>query len=187
MAMAVMTDSRADAVLDARPVTAALLGETAFQRLYADAARPLWSFLYRTLGDATEAEDLVQESFLKVLRAPVGGLDGGAQRAYLFRVASNLAVDRFRARRRRRDAEATLERDLPHSVPAPSPDLDVSRGFAQLTPQERALLWMAYVEGSAHAEIAGSLKVKPASVPVLLFRARRRLRECLARAAGVGR
>jgi RNA polymerase sigma-70 factor (ECF subfamily) len=181
--MAVMTDSRADATADVAHASPALLDEAAFERLYADAARPLWSYLYRVLGDATEAEDLMQEAFLKVLRAPVGTLAFDAQRGYLFRIASNLAVDRFRARRRRGTAEAQLERDLPRTTAIGAADLDVTRGFGQLTPRERALLWMAYVEGSAHEEIAESLRVKPGSVRVLLFRARRRMRELLARAA----
>jgi RNA polymerase sigma-70 factor, ECF subfamily len=181
--MAVMTDSRAGAAIDVARAGAVLLDEAAFERLYADAARPLWSYLYRVLGDASEAEDLVQEAFLKVLRAPVGALAADAQRAYLFRTASNLAVDRFRARRRQDAAEAQLERDLPRATGGSPADLDVTRGFGRLTPRERALLWMAYVEGSAHDEIAESLKVKPGSVRVLLFRARRRMRDLLGRAS----
>jgi DNA-directed RNA polymerase specialized sigma24 family protein len=48
-----------------------------------------------------------------------------------------------------------------------------------LTPRERALLWLAYVEGERHEEIAASLGLGRLSVKVLLFRAKRRLRELL--------
>ena len=52
---------------------------------------------------------------------------------------------------------------------------DLSRAMRRLRPRERALLWLAYAEGSSHREIARMLGVKAASVKVLMFRARRRL------------
>ena len=55
----------------------------------------------------------------------------------------------------------------------------MARTFRELKPQERMLLWLAHVEGDAHAKIAGTLGLKPASVPVLLHRARRRLADLL--------
>jgi RNA polymerase sigma-70 factor (ECF subfamily) len=183
--MEVMAESRADRI--ERVAEASLLDETGFQRLYADAARDLWGYLFRVIGQAAEAEDLMQDAFVRVLRAPVGGLDLDGQRAYLFRVASHLAVDRFRRERKRGEIEQALGRERPPATSGSAPDLDLARRFAELKPQERALLWMAYVEGSAHEEIAESLKLKPASVRVLLFRARTRLRALLARSAGAGR
>jgi RNA polymerase sigma-70 factor (ECF subfamily) len=62
---------------------------------------------------------------------------------------------------------------------------DMSRAFSELKPQERALLWLAHVEESDHAEIGEALGVKAASVRVLLFRARKRLAELLTR-RGIG-
>ena len=47
--------------------------------------------------------------------------------------------------------------------------------MARLKPRERALLWLAYAQGSSHKEIAESLGLRAASVKLLLFRARRRL------------
>jgi RNA polymerase sigma-70 factor (ECF subfamily) len=55
----------------------------------------------------------------------------------------------------------------------------MARVFGELKPQERALLWLAHVEGSSHEEIAEALNVKTASVKVMLFRARKRLGELL--------
>ena len=52
---------------------------------------------------------------------------------------------------------------------------DVGRALQSLKPRERAMLWLAYAEGSSHQEIATALGVKTASVKLLLFRARRRL------------
>jgi RNA polymerase sigma-70 factor (ECF subfamily) len=52
---------------------------------------------------------------------------------------------------------------------------DVRRALATLKPRERALLWLAYAHGASHREIADVLGVKPASIKLLLFRARKKL------------
>jgi RNA polymerase sigma-70 factor (ECF subfamily) len=76
-------------------------------------------------------------------------------------------------------------RDARHSTPPPmesdsaTRDLDVARIFSELKPRERALLWLAYVEGGSHEDIAASLRVGRNSVKVLLSRARARLRDLL--------
>lgn len=162
------------------------LDEASFTRLHAELARPLWSYLYRVLGDAARAEDLVQDTFLRLLRARIGGLDDDERRAYAFRVAGNLAMDLFRKGKRDDALHAAVERDAPRDRPPAARDLDVARSFGQLEPRERAMLWLAYVEGSAHDEIAKSLGLRSGSIRVLLFRARRKLRDLLARADGGG-
>jgi RNA polymerase sigma-70 factor (ECF subfamily) len=65
-------------------------------------------------------------------------------------------------------------------------DDDVARIFADLKARERALLWLAYVQGESHAEIAAALGVGTRSVKVMLFRAKRRLRDLL-KARGLSR
>jgi RNA polymerase sigma factor (sigma-70 family) len=99
------------------------------------------------------------------------------RRRYLFRIASHLVVDRWRLEQSERHAA----RDDVAADPAPEPagHEEVARTFASLTPRERALLWLAYVEGHNHADIARSLGVGRQSVKVLLFRARARLRDLL--------
>ena len=52
---------------------------------------------------------------------------------------------------------------------------DVGRALEQLKPRERAMLWLAYVEGSSHKEIAEVVGLRAASIRLLLFRARRKL------------
>jgi RNA polymerase sigma-70 factor (ECF subfamily) len=184
--MTTMTSARTAGDVIAETADLALVDEASFERLYAQAARPLWSYLYRVLGDAAQAEDLMQDAFLRLLRAPVGKLEADALRAYLFRIAGNLAVDAFRAGKRHGQAHDAIEREQPQSTPPVEKDLDTARSFAALDPRERAMLWMAYVEGSPHEEIARSLKVKPASVKVLLFRARKRLAGLVTRRGSQG-
>src|SRR5262245_62244108 len=160
----------------------ALMDEAGFQAFYRRHGRALWSYLCRMVGNQAHADDLVQEAFCKFLVAPVGALDEAAQRAYLFRIATNLVIDQWRKRTREQQA---LDQFAPSFTPAPPASaaagpalegqglsIDMARTFSELKPRERALLWLAYVEGSEHDEIASSLGLKPKSIRVLLFRAR---------------
>lgn len=156
------------------------MDEIRFEAFYKRTAGGVWSYLYRLTGDSAAADDLVQKTFIRFLRAnPVVASDDH-QRRYIYKTATNLALDHFREtkRERNRDASAPVAQprgernELRH---------DMMRVFAELKPQERALLWLAHVEESSHEEIAGALGVKSGSVRVLLFRARKRLGELLSK------
>src|SRR5207244_1932941 len=150
---------------------------------YQRTRRALWAYVYRSSGNAADADDIVSEAFCRLLQAVDLDLGDEALRAYLFRVAGNLLTDRWRRSVRQRT-------ELPAPEPQQSSPADfgdaVTRTFARLKPRERALLWLAYVEEQNHEEIAGSLGLKRGSVKVLLSRARARLRDLL-RAAGLTR
>jgi RNA polymerase sigma-70 factor (ECF subfamily) len=164
------------------------LDDAAFRAFYHRHARAVWSYLYRVLGNAAQADDVTQETFCRFLTAPVGGLEESEQRAYVFRIAGNLAIDHWRRHRREQTAMERVDRpEIAAAGAQPTPmDMDLSRTFGELKPQERALLWLAYVEESGHDEIAASLGLAPKSIRVLLFRARRRLASLL-RQRGLGR
>ena len=92
-------------ILDARTVStreagtgarAELLNESEFQDLYRLQARPLWAYLYRLTGNTADADDLLQEAFCRLLATPLATRDEGQLRAYLYRVASNAAIDLWR-------------------------------------------------------------------------------------------
>jgi RNA polymerase sigma-70 factor (ECF subfamily) len=157
---------------------AELLTESEFQDLYRLHARPLWAYLYRLTGNTADADDLLQEAFCRMLAAPLATRDDGELRAYLFRVASNAATDLWRRGGRGKRREEPLSEEAAgaarHGEDA-ALKRDMARTFRDLKPQERMLLWLAHVEGSEHREIAAALGLKAASVPVLLFRARRKL------------
>ena len=151
------------------------LDEAAFNAFYGRHARALWAYVYRVTGNGADADDIVQESFLRLLRGGPETNDDEQQRRYLYRIASNLMIDRWRGRQRDEREEITQSIADPHG---PRDD-DVARTFAALNARERALLWLAYVEGESHAEIAAALGVGARSVKVMLFRAKRRLRDLL--------
>jgi RNA polymerase sigma-70 factor (ECF subfamily) len=161
------------------------MDEARFEAFYRKTAGPLWSYIYRLTGDSAVSDDLLQKAFFRFLRINPDLEGEDHMRAYIFRTATNLALDHFRELKRSRERNAEYPvtasttdrgRDLRH---------DMMRIFGELKPRERALLWLAHVEESNHEEISEALGLKPKSVRVLLFRARRRLAELLQR-NGIG-
>ena len=158
-----------------------MLSEHALGEFYQRHARSVWTYVYRVTNNAADADDIVQEAFLRLFQSDSLPADEVGLRRYLFRIAGNLIADRWRQRKRD-------ERHVPEPGRSDSGerrDLDVVRVFSGLKSRERALLWLAYVEGENHQGIADSLRVGRASVKVLLSRARGRLRDLL-RARGIG-
>jgi RNA polymerase sigma-70 factor (ECF subfamily) len=156
------------------------LNEPAFMALYARTAGPLKGYLRRLTGNAAVAEDLLQDAFVRFLAAGRVPDDDEHRKNYLFRIATNLARDHFRREQR---AAAT-----PADTPASAPDAggDVWQLLGRVSPRDRELLVLAYVEGMTHQEIARVTGLVRASVKPLLYRARRRFAAALA-AAGLAR
>jgi RNA polymerase sigma-70 factor (ECF subfamily) len=154
--------------------------EAAFVSLY-DATRPaLRAYVAKCVGDASIASDITQEAYVRLLQARVRITDARELKAYLYRIATNLVHDHWRRRARETRHAAT---PTPAAAGAhPDTALDVRAAFDRLSPNERNLLWLAYVEGYDHQEIARISSVKPMSVRVLLFRARQKLLGLLGRA-----
>jgi RNA polymerase sigma-70 factor, ECF subfamily len=169
-------------VMEKAAATPEGLSREAFDAFYARTSGALRSYIRRVSGSATLADDILQESYIRLLGAPP--LEEAQRKSYLFRTATNLITDHRRAQsRRQRWWQLTAPR--PEAVEAaPDVNSDVERLFAQLLSQERALLWLAYVEGASHREIGEVLRLKEASVKVLLFRARRKM-EALLREHGI--
>lgn len=156
------------------------MDEMRFEAFYRRTAGRLWSYLYRLTGDAAAADDLLQKTFFRFLRAnPLLATDEHMQR-WIFRTATNLAFDHFREVKKERKLAAREEQSVLDSPEAR--DVlrhDMMRTFAELKPRERALLWLAHVEQEDHEDIGEALGVKPGSVKVLLFRARKSLGDLL--------
>ena len=157
------------------------MDEDSFRLLYDRTARPLWSYLSRLTGDPRAADDLLQETFYRFLRADPALVDEAHRKNYLFRIATNLANDARRSPRLD-VAEATDRGAGPGSnlvAERAARRVDVARAMDKLRPRDRAMVWLAYVNGSSHQEIAETLGLKTASIKMLLFRARRRLASLL--------
>ena len=156
------------------------MDEDAFRAFYDRTSRGIWAYLTRMTGDRQLAEDLLQETYYRFLRAAATYENENHRRNSLYLIATNLVRDSIR---RRRDVvpleehvhidERTAERTESRT--------DLARAMQQLKPEQRALLSLAYGQGASHNEIADALGLKPASIKSLLFRARRRLAQLLNR------
>src|SRR4051794_9931859 len=154
--------------------------EATFTAFYNQTAKALWAFVYRTVGNAADTDDLVSEAFCRLLlQASNRQLPEDAWRRYAFRIAGNLVIDRWRLRQR--EEEHTDTEPVAIS-PNRANTTDVVAGFERLSEHDRVLLWLAYVEGHTHKEIAQAVGVRKGSVKMLLSRARDRLRRLLATA-----
>ena len=150
-------------------------GEEGFRRLYEATSRPLWGYLQHASGRPDVADDLLQETYCKFLLRKVPAMDEAESRSYLFRIATNLLHNRARSRddaAREEPAESGAQTDE-------ETRLDVRAAMRHLKPRERELLWLAYVEGMSHAEIAATTGLGAMSIRILLYRARQKASEFL--------
>jgi RNA polymerase sigma-70 factor, ECF subfamily len=153
------------------------MDESAFSAFYGQTAKPLLGYLMRACGERDLAEDLWQESYCRFLTSDAPEMDDRQARSYLFQVATNLLRDRWRRPREEAPAEGVVEA-ASHEPPLDR-RLGMRQAFQRLKPRERQLLWLAYVEGSNHKEIAECTGLQAGSIRLLLFRARRKLAELI--------
>ena len=152
------------------------MDESAFCSFYGQTAGPLLGYLIRACGERDLAEDLWQESYCRFLTTEAPEMDERQARSYLFQIATNLMRDR---RRRPREAPAESFPEAASQEPPLDRKLGMRQAFQRLKPRERQLLWLAYVEGSNHKEIAACTGLQAGSIRLLLFRARRKLAELI--------
>jgi len=146
--------------------------ETAFNALYGALADPLWKYVARASRRHDIADDVLQESFFRLIKSKHADLSAAEARLYLFRIATNLLNDRWR---RGYDA---IGPEITEAVSESNPDatIDATRMLQGLKPRASQLLWLAFVEGMSHKEIAKVTGLNTMSVRVLLARAKRQAR-----------
>ena len=157
------------------------LGE--FTRAYDEHHLAMFRFAYRLTGSAADAEDIVQECFVGLLRADCG-YDAARTplRTYLLGAVRNQAAKRFR---RREDAAAEV--DVPPDLRSPESEAvraemgnSVARAVLGLPDSQREVLILAHYEEMPLAEIAAVVGIEVGAVKSRLQRARGALREMLA-------
>jgi RNA polymerase sigma-70 factor (ECF subfamily) len=149
---------------------ATAMKEQEFRSLYDATARPIRAYLMGVTGRRDVADDLLQETYCRFLVREPPPMSVDDTRRYLFRIATNLLRDRWR----RGDDESWQEVPEHGFFIDMDAQIDVRAAMGALKPRERELLWLAYVEGMGHAEIAAATGLRALSVRMLLFRARRR-------------
>jgi RNA polymerase sigma-70 factor (ECF subfamily) len=166
--------------------------EGAFDALMTRKTPPLMQLAYRMLGDREEARDVVQVTFLRVWSHRSRYDRRWSPNTWLYRIATNLAIDQLRARRSRQRASEPMRFHLRRVADARGRgDLGRLGGkevkgileelAGELSERQRAVFLLREVEGLASPEVAQILGCKSSTVRNHLFAARRILRHELAR------
>ncbi|MDR3719860.1 MAG: RNA polymerase sigma factor [Bryobacteraceae bacterium] len=162
-----------------------VMDEEAFRGFYERNARGLWAYLARVTGDREQADDLLQETFYRFLRAASTYESESHRRNSLYRIATNLAHDARRRSQTRAPVISTGDEieniSTVDQAGATERSADLRRALSSLKPRERAMLWLAYAEGASHDEIASALGVRASSLKAMLFRARHKMAALLGR------
>jgi RNA polymerase sigma-70 factor (ECF subfamily) len=155
------------------------------EQLYIEHAAALYRYALRLCGDAEVASDIVQETFMRLLRHPPHDV---SPRAWLFQVATNLAREWGRTGARRERLLRIVPADALHSDAPRNPEADVlareehvtvQAALATLSDRDRTILLMRE-EGFTHAEIAAAVGTTTKSVGTLAARALTKLAAMLA-------
>jgi len=184
---------------DAIAVERTLAGDRdAFRALVERHSRNVYRLAYRMTGNQQDAEEVVQEAFLRAYQK----LSQFAARSnfgtWVYRIAANYAIDRMRQKKSEdanraqpaRAGEDGLEMDLMSAVPdaAPSPErlaqsgqlaVQMRRALSELTPAERTAFVMRHWGGSGIEEIAEALKSSSSAAKNTVFRSVQKLRKAL--------
>lgn len=146
------------------------------EALFAAHNRGLFRYFLRVAGQADAARDLTQDVFLRVSRTAVPAVGDGELKAWLFRIARNLAIDFHRRRVRDRAALA------PDTARPASQDVDaaVTQALNELDALDRDVFLMREVAGLSYAEIAAACDLTQDAVRSRIHRARLDLRARLA-------
>ncbi len=153
--------------------------DAAFDQLFKQWAGPLVRYLERMLGDHAGAEELVQETFLRVYRARERYEARARFSTWLYRIATNLALNELKRPRRRNlheeSDQVVLEArgpDIESRVESKRIGQEVERELERLPERQRMALWLSAAEGHSYAEVAAILDTTEKSVKALVHRAR---------------
>jgi RNA polymerase sigma-70 factor (ECF subfamily) len=165
--------------------------EDVFRALVEEHSRAVFRLAYRVTGNEQDAEDVVQETFLKAHKH-FGRFDSRASFAtWIHRIATNCSIDLLRRRSRRMGwggAGGGFEaEDLPSHRPGPEArarglevEASVARALDSLSPNERAAFVLRHIEGLSTEEIAAALSLRTNAAKQTVFRAVHKLRRLLA-------
>jgi len=167
--------------------------ETTFERLFAQYSTPIFNYVLRMVGDGDRAADIVQDTFIKAYRRLDSLTDEAATRSWLYRIATNTAIDEMRRRRfvtPLGDQEAHHNR--PDSRPTPeeqfiasSLDARIQRALLRLRPNHRQCILLSDLQDMSAQQIGEVMDMSHGAVRTLLCRARGEMRRELAK-EGIG-
>ena len=158
----------------------------AFRALVDHHARAVFHLAFRMTGNEVDAEDMVQETFLKAWKQ-IGRFDGRATfGTWLHKICANCSLDHIRARKRKQDVQFDPAVQVAAGAPSPERIAASSQVSAILGPaldelsgMERAAFVLRHYEGLGIEEISATLGVQPGAARHSIFRAVQKLRRAL--------
>lgn len=172
--------------------------EAAFRELVRRYERPVFSLVFRMVRDSAVAEDLAQDTFIKVLNHVDKYRPEFKFSSWLFKIANNVAIDHLRRRQldtismdgspnaaTAADVEATSfdiadkSESALEIMEAKELGSAIERAIGALRPEYRACIMLRHVEGRSYEEIAATLDLPLGTVKTYIHRARHQLREAL--------
>lgn len=157
-----------------------------YERLYVLQGARMKNVARNLLGSASDAEDAVQETFLKVQRSITSFRGQSSFVTWTYRILINTCYDVRRSRMRKKEvsSEVNENEELPRPEPRapgahPSLRMALERALAGLTKHQRDVFLLYEVEGFHHAEIAGMLDITETASKNTLFQAKKNLRQVL--------
>jgi RNA polymerase sigma-70 factor (ECF subfamily) len=155
----------------------------AFEALYESHGARMKSLALNVLGNRSDAEDAVQETFLRAYKNRQSFRSDAALWTWVYRILLNACHDIGRGRVARRDSQM-VGADVAVDVPTPAGDnpmrLTLQRAVDGLAPIYRDVFLLCEVEGYTHREVAGILEIPEGTSKGRLFEARRQLKRTLA-------
>lgn len=167
----------------------ALGDRSAFGSLYAATSAKLFGVCLRVLGNRAEAEDTLQDVFVKIWRnADRYQVNGLSPMTWLITIARNLSIDRLRARKTARGAGLDEAEELPSAAPGPealaiaaSERGQILACMAELEADKSDAVRRAYLEGETYQELADRYAVPLNTIRTWLRRSLIKLKDCLSR------
>lgn len=150
-------------------------GPSPIERIFEESHGLVFRTAYRITGNAADAEDVLQQVFLRLLRRGNTSEPLENQESYLRRAAINTALDVMRTRGDKRDVpldEATPARDDQRELRD-----SLRRALASLTPRSAEIFALRFFEGHKNPEIARMLGISQVQVAVTIFRTRKQLQK----------
>jgi RNA polymerase sigma-70 factor (ECF subfamily) len=157
---------------------------SAFETIYQRHSASLFNLAYRMVGNASDAEDLLQEIFLVAYNKLSTYQGQAALSTWLYRVATNRCLDYLRSRANRNLSKTDSLDAKPAPLPAPPREstlarLDLERCIAELPDSYRAAFLLYDVEGFDHREVAEMLGIAEGTSKSLVHKARHKIRDYL--------
>jgi RNA polymerase sigma-70 factor, ECF subfamily len=156
-------------------IRAAAAGDlAAFEQLVRAYQQHVWRFVRRLLGDAAAAEDVTQETFLRVFRRLPTFTFGAKFSTWVFQIARNAGIDELRSRQRRSRLASVTAAPVPSAAP-PEARLEIEAALSSLPVELREAVVLVEVLGLRYHEVATVLGIPEGTVKSRMFTARSRL------------